>query len=86
MRGSDLSAAQLSRLRQQAAAKLDWINRLVERMSKSGWEATDDLHQAAMHAQAALHHLHERTLYTRSKHGAAKAAEGGWPEDIVRRA
>lgn len=85
MRASDLSTAQARRLKDQAAAKLRWFNRLVERMTKMGWDPCDDLYQAALRAQAAVHELHVRAHYAGVKHGVGKEADG-WSERVVKRA
>jgi hypothetical protein len=85
MRASRLSKAQAQRLKDQCAAKLRWFNRLVDRMTKMGWEPTGDLYQAALRAQAAVHELHVRSHYAGVRHGVAKEAED-WREDIARRA
>jgi hypothetical protein len=83
MRASDLSRTQTQRRKDQCAAKLRWFNRLVDRMTKMGWEPTDDLDQAALRAQ--VHELHVRSHYAGVRHGVAKEADD-CPEDIATRA
>jgi hypothetical protein len=59
---------------------------LVERMQKLGFAPGDDLYDAAIRAQAAVHELHVNCHYAGCKHGVGKVAESGWPEHIVKRA
>jgi hypothetical protein len=66
--------------------RLRYLNNLVERMQQLGFAPGDDLSDAALRAQAAVHELHVKAHYAGVSHGVGKAAEGGWPESVVKRA
>jgi hypothetical protein len=86
MRSSQLTIEQARKLTEQVAPRLRYLNKLVERMTKLGFAPGDDLYDAALRAQAAVHELHVNAHYIGVQHGVEKAAEGGWPESAVRRA
>ena len=86
MRSSQLTIEQARKLKEQLAAQLRYLNRLVERMTKRGFDPREDLYVAATRAQAAVHDLHVKAGYASCKHGVGKATDGGWPESVVRRA
>jgi hypothetical protein len=86
MRSRDLMPEQAEKLREQIANRLRYFNRLVERMTKRGFAPGDDLYDAAIRAKAAVHELQVKCHYAGSKHGVGKREEGGWPENVVRRA
>lgn len=86
VRTSQLTIEQARKLREQVAARLRYLNKLVERVTKLGFAPGDVLYDAAIRAQAAVHELHVKAHYAGIQHRVGKAAEGGWPESVVRRA
>jgi hypothetical protein len=86
LRSPQLATEQARKLREQVAARLRYLSRLVERMTKLGFAPGDDLYDAAIRAQAVVHELHVKSHYAGVQHGVGKAAEGGWPESVMKRA
>ena len=85
MRGKDLSRAQAARLKEQVRRQLAYLNRLVERMKRLGFDPTDPLYTAAIKARDAHQDLHVATIYAGIRHGVAKL-DDGYDEGQARRA
>ena len=72
MKASDLKPQQIEALKAQAARHLRWLNHLIERMDRVGFNPTDALYQSALQARAGAHALHVATHYATVKHGVAR--------------
>jgi hypothetical protein len=86
VRSSDLTPEQAEKLKNQIGQRLHFLNRLVDRMTRRGFEPTEDLYAAALRSRAALYELRIKAHYAGCKHGVGKREEVGWSESDVRRA
>jgi hypothetical protein len=82
---ADLTPEQAAAMKAQAARRLAWLERLIARMDRLGWQPTDSLYQAALQARAGAHALHVASHYAGIRHGVGKREEGA-DEDVARRA
>jgi hypothetical protein len=72
VKSSDLSAEQIERLKAHVARRLAWLNRLIDRMDRLGWDPTDELYQAALHARSGMHELHVASHYATLPRGVGR--------------
>jgi hypothetical protein len=85
VRGKDLTRAQAAKLKEQVRRQLAYLNRLVERMKRLGFDPTDPLYTAAIKARDAQQDLHVAAIYAGIRHGVAKL-DDGYDEGQARRA
>jgi hypothetical protein len=75
MKPARLSIEQARRLRERVAARLRFLNRLVERMNAIGFVPGDPLMTAALNARDAVQKLHVEAHYASCKSGVGRGEE-----------
>ena len=85
MRGNDLSRAQAAKLKEQVRRQLSYLNRLVERMKRLGFDPKDQLYVTAVKSRDAQQDLHVAAFYAGVRHGVGKL-DDGYDEGQARRA
>jgi len=72
VRSSNLKPAQVQQLEACVGRQLAYLNRLLERMDRLGWEPSDPMYVAALQARNGVHALHVAALYAGIGHGVGK--------------
>ena len=75
MRASDLTPGQLATLKAHVGRQLAYLNRLCERMNRTGFAPYDTVFQASLNARNAVQDLHVAIHYAGVKHGVAADAD-----------
>lgn len=72
MNSTDLPEKQAEALRDQVASRLRWLNRLCERMQRTGFPPDDPLYFAALRARGAVQDLMSAAHLASCKHGVGR--------------